>query len=288
MNIKKLLPRLAIFFLGIPAILAVVHFNQLHSLILHIVILLAVIASSFEMHNLLSAKGKMAPKALLIVLSCVPTIVSYLSFYLDYHTEWIFISFVFCSILCCLVEVIWPVNKGENNFDASIHAITSDIFLLSYCSLLPVFISLLSCFHYSVAYISTYFILVFSCDSFAWLFGMLFGKNNRGIIKVSPNKSVAGFIGGIVCTTGMAVLCKLIFAQAFAEIPYWGMVLMGFGSSILAIGGDLVESLIKRSADIKDSGKIILGRGGMLDSIDSLLFVIPFFYAIIRIFIAKS
>ena len=120
MEIKKLLSRLAIFFLGVPGILAVVYFNQLHSLALHIVILFAIICASLEMHKLLSTKGKLAPKVFLTILSCIPTIVSYLSFYFNYHTEWIFISYVFCSIFCCTFEIICPSNKGENNFSSSI------------------------------------------------------------------------------------------------------------------------------------------------------------------------
>ena len=341
MEIKKLLSRLAIFFLGIPAILAIVYFSQLHSLALHILILFAIITSSLEMHNLLSSKGKIAPKAFLTILCTLPTLCSYAALWFNLDSSWIFITFVFASILACIYEIFSPrINKvakdnertptqirnevssgvrgivrsnkvsqsgtfpyfdasvgvctlrtNQNNeidFSFSIHAIISNVFLIFYCGLLPAFISMLTRYEFSTAYICTYFVLVFGCDSFAWFFGMLFGKNNRGFIKISPNKSIAGFVGGILSTVGIAILCKFLFKVSFEQVPYWGMALLGFGSAVFAITGDLLESLIKRSANIKDSGKIIMGRGGMLDSIDSLLFVIPFFYLIIRIFIAKA
>ena len=291
MQIKKVLSRLGIFFLGIPIILAIVYFSQLHRLALHLLIIFAVITSSLEMHKHLSTKGKLANNVFLAILATVPTLCSYASLWFNFSTIWVFISFVFIAIISTMYEILFPSTNGkdetsEEYFSPSIHALTSNIFLLFYCGLLPTFISFLSQYEFSTAYISTYFILVFSCDSFAWLFGMLFGKNNRGFIKISPNKSIAGFVGGILCTIGMAILCKFIFKVSFEQFPYWGMALLGFGSAILAISGDLVESLIKRSANIKDSGNIILGRGGMLDSIDSLLFVVPFFYLIIKLFVA--
>nr|MCR4790047.1 phosphatidate cytidylyltransferase [Treponemataceae bacterium] len=193
MEVKKLLSRLAIFFLGIPAILAFVYFSQLHSLALHILLLLVVFGSSLEMHNLLKQKGKLAPKYFLAILAILPSIMSYFCNFFGLHTDLIFFVFTITVVILCSYEVIRPADKGENNFSASIHAICSDCFTLFYCGFLPVFISQLCNIEPEVydkeafikpttAYLSTYFILVFGCDSFAWLFGVTLGKNNRGII----------------------------------------------------------------------------------------------------------
>jgi phosphatidate cytidylyltransferase len=111
---------------------------------------------------------------------------------------------------------------------------------------------------------------------------MTLGKGNRGFIKVSPNKSIIGFIGGIFGSILIALLTQYFFPEILPG-PYYKGVILGFVVSIFAITGDLVESLLKRSADCKDSGNVIMGRGGILDSIDSLLFVAPVFYIMLEI-----
>jgi len=118
--------------------------------------------------------------------------------------------------------------------------------------------------------------LVFMNDSTAWLTGKLFGKK-RNLIAASPNKSLAGFIGGICASMGVMILSKWLFPDIFSA-HYGLMALAGFIFGLSTILGDLVESAIKRSVGVKDSGDIIMGRGGMLDSIDSLLITAPLFY----------
>ena len=178
-------------------------------------------------------------------------------------------------------EVFFPTDKGENNFEKSIYSIVSALFIIFYVGLLPSFISKLSGLENSVWYLSLYFVMTFICDSFAWLFGMTLGKGNRGFIKVSPNKSIVGFIGGIFGSILIALLTQRFFPEILPG-PYYKGIILGFVVSIFAIIGDLVESLLKRSADCKDSGNVILGRGGILDSIDSLLFVAPVFYIMLE------
>ena len=179
-------------------------------------------------------------------------------------------------------EVFFPTDKGNNNFEKSIYSILSGIFILFYIGLLPTFISRLASLENSVWYLSLYFVMTFICDSFAWLFGMTLGKGNRGFIKVSPNKSIVGFIGGILGSITIAILAQYFFPQILPG-HFYKAIILGFIVSLFAITGDLVESLLKRSADCKDSGNVIMGRGGILDSIDSLLFVAPVFYIMIEI-----
>lgn len=127
-----------------------------------------------------------------------------------------------------------------------------------------------------------FLVTVFMNDSIAWLFGMLFGKNNRGYVRVSPNKSIAGFIGGYLG----AILTCLIATFAFPQIietqdlalKIIKAVSLGFITATAAIIGDLTESAFKRSSNKKDSGMLIPGRGGVLDSCDSILFSAPIFY----------
>ncbi len=122
-----------------------------------------------------------------------------------------------------------------------------------------------------------FLLYVFVNDSTAYLAGVLFGKTNKNIIFISPNKSVAGFIGGLVGIVILALLLELLFRK-FIPFDFLTLIFAGFVIALVANIGDLVESSFKRSCGVKDSGNRILGRGGILDSIDSLLFAAPIFY----------
>jgi phosphatidate cytidylyltransferase len=111
-----------------------------------------------------------------------------------------------------------------------------------------------------------------SCDIGAFLIGSRFGKTPL-IPRISPNKTVEGSIGGIVFSVFFALACKPLM-----NIGYLNLALLGFLLSLLAQLGDLSESLIKRDCQVKDSGSIFPGMGGVLDQIDSLLFSAPVFY----------
>jgi phosphatidate cytidylyltransferase len=95
--------------------------------------------------------------------------------------------------------------------------------------------------------------------------------------KVSPNKSVEGTIGGILVSGFVAVLCCSWLPPLPFFTPFF-VVLMGFFFGCLGQLGDLSESLIKRDCNVKDSGSLLPGLGGILDVIDSLLFSVPAFY----------
>ena len=123
-------------------------------------------------------------------------------------------------------------------------------------------------------------LVVFLNDSNAWLFGMLFGRH-RGLVAVSPAKSLEGFIGGIFATTTIIAASSFLLPNLLPH-PIWQLILFGIILGITIIIGDLVESAIKRAAGVKDSGTVILGRGGMLDSIDSFLFAAPLYVMFLR------
>ncbi len=123
--------------------------------------------------------------------------------------------------------------------------------------------------------ILSFLLVTFGNDSLAWLFGMTMGRT-RNIVPMSPNKSVAGFAGGFLGSLAGAFIAKAVFVRAsFPDTT--GMVLWSLVIALSVIVGDLVESSMKRSAGVKDSGTIVPGRGGMLDSFDSLLFTAPVF-----------
>lgn len=110
----------------------------------------------------------------------------------------------------------------------------------------------------------TMFVCIWVNDSGAYLAGSAFGKHKL-FPSVSPKKSWEGFFGGLVASTIAAGLL-LGWEQA-----YYGVLI-----AVVSTWGDLFESMVKRSVGVKDSGNILPGHGGILDRIDSLLFVLPF------------
>lgn len=111
-------------------------------------------------------------------------------------------------------------------------------------------------------------------DTAAMGIGKWLGKHKLAP-TVSPNKTVEGFIGGIV---GALAIGVLMYFWKFQEIGIYHMLALAVGCSVFGQLGDLVESMWKRSLGIKDSSPIIPGHGGVLDRFDSLLFAAPFVY----------
>lgn len=113
--------------------------------------------------------------------------------------------------------------------------------------------------------------IVFATDSGAYFIGRDFGKNKLWP-DISPNKTVEGAVGGIASALVIAVLFYLF---ANMSVPLIKLLLVTILLSSFGQIGDLVESALKRHYDVKDSGKILPGHGGVLDRFDSLLFVLP-------------
>ena len=156
--------------------------------------------------------------------------------------------------------------------------------LLVYPGLLLTFILRITALPHASAFLLLFFLLVFGNDIFAFLFGMSLGKNNKGIIKVSPNKSIAGFVGGTLSTVVLAVIFCLFYPGVKELVSLPQALLLGFLTSVSANIGDLIESAYKRAAKVKDSGNIIPGRGGLLDSIDSMLASAPVYWLLLTLF----
>lgn len=115
--------------------------------------------------------------------------------------------------------------------------------------------------------------IVWSTDIGAYMIGRQIGKHKLAP-SVSPNKTVEGAIGGIVCAVIVTALYMWKFSAYFPYSPLV-MILLAIVFSIAGQFGDLVESAYKRHYGVKDSGNILPGHGGILDRFDSLLFVFP-------------
>jgi phosphatidate cytidylyltransferase len=125
-------------------------------------------------------------------------------------------------------------------------------------------------------YIWVFFLLivVFTNDTGAFYSGRLFGKHKL-YEAVSPNKTWEGSIGGLISSFVVAPIFLSFFRIQEFNLAILILVLL---ISVMGQIGDLVESMLKRTYGIKDSGKILPGHGGILDRIDALLFAIPVLY----------
>jgi len=116
------------------------------------------------------------------------------------------------------------------------------------------------------------FILIWSSDTFAYCSGRLFGKHKMAP-TISPKKTWEGFIGGVILTL---VLCYFIESRFGYLRGNW--IIVGVLVATFAPLGDLVESQLKRNFNVKDSGNIIPGHGGILDRLDSFILCAPVIY----------
>ena len=122
------------------------------------------------------------------------------------------------------------------------------------------------------------FILVWVNDTFAYLVGKNFGKQKL-FEKISPKKTVEGFLGGLF----FSCVASYFIATFTHTLGFTSWLILSIIISVFGTLGDLIESKFKRQANVKDSGVIMPGHGGLLDRLDSIIFAAPFIYLFLRI-----
>ena len=122
------------------------------------------------------------------------------------------------------------------------------------------------------------FILVWVNDSFAYLVGKNFGKQKL-FEKISPKKTIEGFLGGVF----FSCVASYFIATFTETLSFTSWLILSIIISVFGTIGDLIESKFKRQANVKDSGVIMPGHGGLLDRLDSIIFAAPFIYLFLRI-----
>ena len=132
--------------------------------------------------------------------------------------------------------------------------------------------------HYNPKNIISILVIIWMNDTFAYLSGITLGKHKL-FERVSPKKTIEGFIGGIVFSSIAGILLAKYYLEE--SIFHWIIIalIIGFFGTL----GDLIESKFKRVAGVKDSGNIMPGHGGFLDRLDSIIFVAPFIYLFYQI-----
>ncbi|WP_435415790.1 phosphatidate cytidylyltransferase [Polaribacter aestuariivivens] len=123
-------------------------------------------------------------------------------------------------------------------------------------------------------------VLIWVNDSFAFLVGKNLGRRKL-FVSVSPKKTQEGFLGGLI----FSLIAAYVISKVNTDFTLLNWLIIAAIVSIIGTIGDLVESKLKRQANIKDSGNIMPGHGGILDRLDSLLFAAPFVYLYINFII---
>ena len=131
---------------------------------------------------------------------------------------------------------------------------------------------------YEPKIIMSIFILIWTNDTFAYIVGKSIGKNKL-FERISPKKTIEGFIGGI----GFSIVTSLILARFFINDSIYIWISIALIVGVFGTIGDLVESKFKRLAMVKDSGTIMPGHGGILDRLDSIIFAAPFVFLFYQI-----
>ncbi len=176
-------------------------------------------------------------------------------------------------LLLQFLQVI--ITDGKTTYKDIVYTTTGSLYIIS----LIVFLSLL--YGSKNGKILVWYIMFASwgSDTFAYLIGKNFGKHKFS--KISPNKTIEGCIGGLV---GAAILCLIytFIVNNFFKLGllYWQITIIAVILCIIGQIGDFAASVIKRHFEVKDFSDLFPGHGGMIDRIDSIIFIAPFAYYI--------
>lgn len=181
------------------------------------------------------------------------------------------------AIVAIFVQHIWA-NDSESTTARMSNSVLAVAYLALPLSLAPWF-TVDSYGFFDATLLLGIFVMIWTNDTFAYLVGRSIGKH-RLHERLSPKKSIEGFVGGMV----FAILAGYLFhVYTITEYTLSDWIFFGLIASIGGTMGDLFESALKRSAKVKDSGKFIPGHGGLLDRIDSFLFVVPMVWLYLHI-----
>lgn len=182
------------------------------------------------------------------------------------------VMFAMATFAVIIVFLLFLFHAREGLIDLS--GLTKVVFGLIYIPFMLSYIILMRKFDAGVQWVFFIIILAFSGDVSAYYVGKSIGKKKL-MPAVSAGKTVEGTLGLIVGSIIGCIVYTFIF---FRELSLFHAIIMAFLGSILGQLGDLCESTIKRFFAVKDSGFLLPGHGGVLDRLDSLIFIIPFVY----------
>ena len=289
---KKVTERLLVFFIGVPAVVGIVLFLDFQNhLLLNIIVILFSAAGAVEFSSMLEKKQMYISKIKAFILGALAPAALALTINFSFFEEWIIPLLIMAGISWILLPIAF---SSLAQIETAASRLAAGFSVLVYPGFFMYWLIKMTAWGANAGIVILIFLLIPLCsDASAWLTGTLLGKNNKGIIPASPNKSIAGFIGGIagsiIISGGAALIVPHVFVSCIENIPHIVMtIILGICTGLASTLGDLAESAIKRSCDTKDSGNLMLGRGGILDSIDSIATSAPVFFVLYNVFFINS
>lgn len=306
-----MLSRLFVIILAVPLLIYILLVGNVSFLIMTMVI---IGVSMYEFYSILKNKGQIVYVKTGIFLGIIYPIFIYFNDIINYILKYfnIFnnikvdfdtgVFIVFSTILIAVLQI--KKSKIKN----STSELTLTLFGIIYISFFMSYIILMreNLENGRVILLFTMF-SIWSVDTFAYIFGILLGGKifkRKLSEKISPKKSIEGFIGGILGVFLVAKYFEYILNFNVIILKYFNIVradiyinrvisnnnlfkllILSILIAIFSVLGDLFESKLKREFGVKDSGNILLGHGGFLDRFDSVLFVLPVVYYYIKLFI---
>jgi phosphatidate cytidylyltransferase len=189
-----------------------------------------------------------------------------------YQEDAVINSFSLASVLF-FTGTLWLTRSRVTN-EQLLPALAVGTFGMVYCVLFPFFAVRLVMLEQGAYWFSFLLILVFAGDTFAY-FGGRFAGRHKLMPQISPNKTIEGAVAGLFGSGFAGVVYLLI---VLPQIAWWKTLAFCLVCGFVAQSGDLLVSLVKRVADVKDSGHIMPGHGGILDRLDGIFIASPLVY----------
>ncbi len=267
--------------IGVAILLTVAWFGQL---VLGIAIFIVSLIGLYEFYNSVSNKGFNPIRSIGYLSSTYILIIGlndkykFLNNFSDLFNSVHYLLLAIFLLLVVLFSFSIFLHKKYNISDVAL-----TIFGIIYVVFLFSFVLLTRNLENGLIFMWLIFIGAFSTDTFAFIFGSLFGKN-KILPEISKHKTIEGSIGGVFGSILITVIYwgYLRYSGSFTSIAITHFIIIGFLNGIISQIGDWSASSIKRYVNVKDYGIIIPGHGGVLDRFDSILFCAPvvYFYVI--------
>jgi phosphatidate cytidylyltransferase len=192
-------------------------------------------------------------------------------------------------VLFTFASFMWVLFRGRQPYIANV---ATTVLGFIYCGYFPLHLLLLRnisspVYNDGLGFVVMMFTAVVLTDVGCYYAGTKFGKHKLAPV-ISPNKTIEGSIGGMICAIIGAMTIGWFISMWFAPVPWYISLSAGLSCTVFGQIGDLSESLIKRDAGVKDSGDSLPGHGGFLDRTDSYIFAIPVMYYFCKYFVFSN
>lgn len=257
-----LLPRILTALVGIPVVIACIYYGGLAFYIMFFVVVL------FSVMEFYSVCKKYNP---MNIIGTIVAIIFYLALCTGTYVQEVIIISVFILFFFAMLK------KSVENVSGKLAITCFGAFFITWTLFHMVLIRDIP--KYGMHYIIFLFVNIWMLDTGAYFIGKMFGKHKLASV-ISPKKTIEGALAGVITAVVVSLVYRHLFLQNVLTIKE--TIIFALVISFVGQFSDLAESLFKRDCNIKDSGNILPGHGGMLDRFDSYLFCAPIFYYLIQ------